>query len=344
MKRGFLYLPLIFFIFLFGLDKIFTLEYFRKKFVQSGNVVYYRHREQLFDRFQKTLPKEKRKVILAMGDSRAYALSGLALSPERKKEYVIYNFSAAQAVVAYSLQWMERIVQLEKKPGAVFLVLSPEGFDDKKKLMHKPFMRLGAEQEFIDKYWEQIPEDDKKEYNLDQWVALRGIELDFKLLLDRWKSNRMREYDPMFHPDLLILNLYNGEQLAYTAVVNDEKRLQKDSERMANIYLNNFEVHSTQFYFLEQFVSIAKQNGVEVFLIAPRVYIEYRKHWEKLGLKEVWWKKVVEIGNKYSAHSYDLGEVSDCDIYYDASHQSTMCYDKQVNFLVDEWERVTKMK
>lgn len=344
MKRPFLYFPILFFLILLGLDKIFTLEFFRKDFLQTGNVVYYRHREILFEKYKKAVQNDGKKMILAMGDSRAYALSGLALNPERKSKYTIYNFSAAQAVVAYSLQWLEEIVKLEKKPDAIFLVLSPEGFDDKKMLMHKPFLRLGAKPEFIQKYWDKIPELDKHEFNLDRWIALRRVELDFKLLMDRWKSGRMREYNPALHPDMLILNIYNGEQLAYTSMVNDDKKLMNDSNRMAKIYLSGFEVHETQFFFLESFVSLARENGIEVFLISPRVYPEYRKYWDKLNLNEKWWEKVKKIADKYSAHAYDFGVVSNCDLYYDASHQSTICYDKQVNFLIDEWEGFQRLK
>jgi hypothetical protein len=342
MQKSFIYLPLLFFISLFLVDKIFTLDFFKNKFLQTGNVVYYRHREILFEKYKKAIPNETRKIILAMGDSRAYAFSNLAFNADRKSKYVIYNFSAPQAIVAYSLQWLEKILELEKKPNLVFLVLSPEGFDDQKLLMHKPFLRLGADSQFIEKYWDQIPENDKHEFNLDRLIAFRRIEFDFKLLFERWKSGRMREYNPNFNADMFILNLYNGEQLAYTSIVNDEKKLLTDSERMAKIYLSGFQVHHTQFFFLEKFLSLAKYNQVTVFVILPKVYSEYKKYWDKLNLTEIWWKKVVDIANRHSAYTYDFNTISDCELFYDASHQSTICYDKQVNFLITEWEKLSK--
>lgn len=340
MKNKFIYYPLIYLLVLFGVDKVFTLSYFKKEFLQTGNVVYYRHREELFERFKKEFPNPKKKIIVGMGDSRAYAFSSLAYNEDRKKIFTIYNFSAPQAVVAYSLQWLETFVQEKTIPYAIFLVLSPEGFDDKKKILHKPFLRLGAKKEFIEKYFDHFPEGDKEEYLLDKWIAFRSLEFDFKLFIERIKTKKLKEYKPLYNLEYQILNLYHGEQLAYTSVVNDEKRLIQDSQRMARIYLNNFEIHDTQFFFLEKFLQIAKENNIIVFLVLPKVYPEYRKTWEKLGIMKDWWVRVINLAEKYNARAYDLENFSDCNLFYDASHQSTICYGKQVNFLTDELEKI----
>lgn len=316
------------------------IPYFQKDFLQSGNVIYYRHREELFQRFKKEFPNPKKTLIVGMGDSRAYAFSSLAYNEERKKIFNIYNFSAPQAVVAYSLQWLETFIKENTKPKAIFLILSPEGFDDKKKLLHKPFLRLGAKEEFINKYWDMFPQADRDEYILDKLLAFRKIEFDFKLLVERIKTKKLKDYNRTYNIDYQILNLYNGEQLAYTNVINDEEKLIQDSQKMARIYLKDFEVHPTQFFFLEKFLQLAKENSIRVFLVLPKVYPEYRKKWNELGIMDAWWNKVNQLAEQYGSLAYDLEKFSDCNLFYDASHQSTICYGKQVNFLTDELEKI----
>ena len=201
-----------------------------------------------------------------MGDSRAYSFSNLAFEkmPHRRNLYDIYNFSGPQAVPAYSLFWLEKFIAAGIVPDHIFLVLSPEGFDDNKGLMHKPFLRLGADEDFIEKYKDQIPLNDLDEYYLDKIFALRKVEIDLKLFISRYSNKEMSEYNPAFNKEMMILNLYNGEQLAYANAVNDEKKLQSDSIRMGNIYFYNFMMHDTQFFFVEKIWEICQKNKIKI--------------------------------------------------------------------------------
>lgn len=340
-KRFYIYYPVLFLIALFIIDKFFSISFFKTDFLQTGNVVYYKHREILLDKLKNE--NNNKDLIVAFGDSRAYSYSSLAFdsNPLRKKKWNVYNFSAPQAVSAYSFYIFRKMIQSGVKPRFVFLAVSPEGFDDSKKLMFKPFIRFSADPEFISKYWKNIPREDKYEYLLDRLIVYRSLELDFKLLLSRIKSGNINQYNPKLNREMMILNLYNGEQLAYTAFQNDDKRLKKDSLRMKNIYFSNFQIYETQFFFIEEMMKLAKENGVVINLLWPKVYFEYRKIYEELDLRKNWWTKLESMSLKYGMKSYDFNEISKCDLFYDASHQSSLCYNEQLNFLVDEFEKTS---
>ena len=109
---------------------------------------------------------------------------------------------------------------------------------------------------------------------------------------------------------------------------------------MKNFYLgNNFKQNETQYFFTEKVLELARANNTKVFLIWPRVYKTYRKEYERLALKESFGKRMTELAEKYGMYFYDLNTISDCDEFYDASHQSVSCYGKNVNFFVDEFEK-----
>ncbi|MBK8395965.1 MAG: DUF1574 domain-containing protein [Leptospiraceae bacterium] len=339
-SRIFLYYPIFFFIVLLVIDKIFTLDYFNNNFLQTGNIVYYKHRPLLFEKLK--ADQSGKKLLLAFGDSRAYAYSELAFleNKERKEKYSIYNFSGPQAVPAYTLFWMEKIIEAKLKPEFIFFVVSPEGFDDSKGLMHQPFLRMGASDEFVQKYWKQIPSDDRQEFILDKLIAFRKLEFNYKLFFERIKNQKMSEYNSKTNSEMPLLNISKGSQLAYMTFVNDDKRLEADSLRMKNFYLgNNFKQNETQYFFTEKVLELARANNAKVFLIWPRVYKTYRKEYERLALKESFGKRMTELAEKYGMYFYDLNTISDCDEFYDASHQSVSCYGKNVNFFVDEFEK-----
>ncbi len=344
-NKLFLYIPLLYILSIFFIDKIFNLDYFKKNFLQTGNAIYYKHREILYEKYKNYLADSQKNPkinIIAMGDSRAYAYSSLGLTGERKDKYQIYNFSAPQAVVAYSLYWLERFIQEKTAPNVLFLVLSPEGFDDSKGLMHKPFIRLGASEDFIEKYKDHIPSEDLKEYYIDKMIALRRLELNFKLLLNRLKSNKMKEYTPAYNSEMQLLMLTNGEQLAYTTHVNDVPKLEKESFRMEKVYLNNYTVNDTQFFFLEKFLSIAKENQIPVILIFPKIYPTYLKAFEKMKITTDLLNRFQTLANKYNTPLVNWNESSNCELFYDASHQSTLCFGEQLNFLLDVYEKKVK--
>ena len=341
-SRVFLYYPVFFFLVLLVLDKIFTIDYFKNNFLQTGNIVYYKHRPVLFEKLKQD--KSDKKLLLAFGDSRAYAYSELAFKEnnERKEKYSIYNFSGPQAVPAYTLFWMEKIIEAKIHPEFIFFVVSPEGFDDSKGLMHDPFLRMGANDEFVQKYWKQIPSDDRQEYILDKLVAFRKLELNYKLLIERIRSKKLSEYDIKTNSEMPLLDISKGSQLAYMSFVNDEKRLEADSLRMKNFYLGkNFKQNETQYFFTEKVLELARDNHIKVFLIWPRVYKTYRKEYERLDLKSSFGKRMTDLAEKYGMFFYDLNTVSDCDEFYDASHQSVSCYGKIVNYFVGEYEKIT---
>lgn len=338
MKHFYRYYPILFLLLFFCLDKLFLHPYFREQFLQDGNVIYYVHRRQLFNRLKKQYPKLKKNLVIAFGDSRAYSYSNVFLR-EHENDWTIYNFSGPQAVPAYSYYWMEKLTSAGVIPKLVFFVVSPEGFDDKKGLMHKPFLRLGADDSFVIQNWQDIPQKDRNNYLLDKLIALRGLEMDYKLLWTRWRNHNLSQYNPKVNSGMLILNLGNGEQLAYANHVNQPEKLEKDARRMSSIYFYQFEIHKTQFIFTEKLLKLAQKHGTSVILIWPKVYPTYYKKYQALQLDKRWGKKMARLAQKYGMQYIDFNKKSTCKLFYDASHQSIKCFPEQTRLLFELYQK-----
>ena len=51
--KKFLMIPVYFLLILFIVDKVFALDYFKTKFIQPGNAIFYHHRNVLAERIKK---------------------------------------------------------------------------------------------------------------------------------------------------------------------------------------------------------------------------------------------------------------------------------------------------
>jgi hypothetical protein len=341
-EKPFLWAPVIFLVLILLVDKVFLLDFFRTDFLQTGNPVFYEHRKILWKQYReewnsekgnpsKNLPikereKREKKIAVALGDSRAYPFSMAGLPKEESDYWIVYNFSGPQAVIAYAYYWLEKMDESGTYPDLVYLSVSPEGFDDSKGLFYDPFLRLGSDSEFRKKHWEYIPWEAKYEFFVDKLFSFRGLQLDVKLLWERFRAGRLSEYSPDFNETMMILKYGRGEYLAYAAVANHESKLEKDAERIKNLYLSNFQIHDTQFYFLEKILLLAEKKHIPLILVWPRVYTGYRSRYEELKLTQKWWSRVAAMANKHGAYAWNGNEGDGCDLYNDASHQSVLCF------------------
>lgn len=343
MKKKFIYIPFLFLIFVFFADKVFKLDFFKKSFYQEGNPVYYAQRRALFERMLKDETTRDKKFAVAFGDSRAYPYSSKTFPPQYQKDWVVYNFAGPQAVPAYGFYWFERMIQEGKKPDAVFYVVSPEAFDDSKGLMYEPFLRLGADDSFIARYWGVLSWADRFDILKERFFTIRKIKPGFKLFWSRLLSGNLNYYLPEHNHENLILEIGNGEQLAYAAANNNPDKLAKDALRLKSIYLSGFELGQTQFFFVEEFLKLAKENGVRVYLIWPKVYDGYRQGYFDLGLDKSWWPRIRELASKYGARAANMNELSSCSLYYDASHQSVICIEEQAKMLLEDYYSIRNL-
>jgi len=333
--KKFLLTPILFLILIFALDKIFLLDYFQTKFIQPGNPIFYLHRKILMNRMLEnpSVRDKSKKVAIALGDSRAYPFSEPGLPEQEKKNWQIYNFAAPQAVPMYAFMQYERMVESGFVPDMIYFAVSPEAFNDSKGMIYDPFMRLGMDDKFYKDYSELIPWEDRYKYFVGKAIVFKSMQIEFKTFIDRFKSKRMREYDPDFNEDMMVLNLGKGEYLGYATLANNDKKLKKDASRIKSIYLSNFQIHDTQFIFVEKLLQLAQVNGTKVFLVWPRVYADYRSAYHELGLEKDWWNKIEVLSKKYQATAIDFNKQSSCDFFNDASHQSIQCFIEQMDFI-----------
>lgn len=329
-SKPFLFYPLVLFLFIFLVDKIFLLPVFHEEFLQAGNSVFYYQRKVLQDRLVSDPNLKEKKLALVLGDSRSYPFAEIGIPEPYQKQWTLYNFSSPQGIPMNSLMQFQSILEQGVTPDFVILSLSPEAFDDSKGFILSPFLRMGCNKECIDMVWDDIPLKEKWYYVLDHIFAIRSVEFNLSLFTSRLKQGKLKEYKASHNKEFQLINYSKGEYLMYGVQSNPIEKIKNDTIRIGNLYMRSYEVGKSQLPYVEKILKITKEKKIKTLVIWPKVYPEYYSYYEKFHVKEVWWDPIASKAKEYGAYTLNWNVPNTCDLFNDASHQSAFCFIDQM--------------
>jgi hypothetical protein len=363
--RYLLFFPFLIFV-VFLIDKIFLIELVRDHFIQPGGMLYYRQRKEQLNLLKKELPnieKDGKRLIIVLGDSRSLGLGQEIANIIQQKQLEIWNFSGTQAIPAYHYYIAKKILKFAK-PDSFYIGISPDAFNRNAGIFASPVLNYGVDEEFIKNYRSLIPDTDYQVYKKTRRYALAGLQFSFRTFIKRLKGTlfqtdieevlkkfhidysklsleekkmlqvlySFREenldfYDYYKSPQRMLLNLTKGAQYAWFGRMNDNE-LKKETEKLKNLYLNQFVLSQEQLIFLELLLEEIHQNRSKAVVFFPRVNPYLRELYLKIPEIQFIKKRVEELANQYNYPTVDFNDnnVLNCNDYYDASHLSVSCF------------------
>ncbi|MCW7457645.1 DUF1574 domain-containing protein [Leptospira bandrabouensis] len=329
-SKPFLLYPVVLFLFIFLVDKIFLLPIFHDEFLQAGNSVFYFQRKELAKRLLADKEASEKNLALVFGDSRSYPFSELGIPEPYRKNWTLYNFSSPQGIPMNSYIQLKKLLDMGIKPEFVILSLSPEAFDDNKGFILSPFLRMGCDKECLAIVWKDIPIKEKWNFFLDKVFVIRSLELNLSLFSSRLKRGKLREYKSAYNEEFQLINYSKGEYLMYGVQSNPIEKIKKDTVRIGSLYMSSYTPGSSQKPYVEAFLDLAQKNQIKTLVLWPKVYGDYYKYFEKFRIKEVWWEPMEVLAKSYGAHTLNWNKEGTCDLFNDASHQSAFCFIDQM--------------
>ncbi|TGM34245.1 DUF1574 domain-containing protein [Leptospira biflexa] len=329
-SKPFLFYPVVLFLFIFLVDKIFLLPIFHDEFLQAGNSVFYFQRKVLKERLLRDPDLKEKKLALVFGDSRSYPFSELGIPEPHKKDWSLYNFSSPQGIPMNSFIQFQEILKSGVTPNFVILSLSPEAFDDSKGFILSPFLRMGCDKNCIETVWEDVPSKEKWYYFLDHVFAIRSVEFNLSLFSSRLKQGKLREYKSAYNQEYQLINFTKGEYLMYGVHENPIEKIKNDTVRIGNLYMRSFVLGKSQLPYVEAFLKLTKEKKIKTLVIWPKVFPGYYSYYEKFQVKEVWWNPIEVMAKQYGSSSLNWNQPNTCDLFNDASHQSALCFVDQM--------------
>lgn len=371
--RYLLFFPFLIFV-VFLIDKIFLIELVRDHFIQPGGMLYYRQRKEQLNLLKKELPnieKDGKRLIIVLGDSRSLGLGQEIANIIQQKQLEIWNFSGTQAIPAYHYYIAKKILKFAK-PDSFYIGISPDAFNRNAGIFASPVLNYGVDEEFIKNYRSLIPDTDYQVYKKTRRYALAGLQFSFRTFIKRLKGTlfqtdieevlkkfhidysklsleekkmlqvlySFREenldfYDYYKSPQRMLLNLTKGAQYVWFGRMNDNE-LKKETEKLKNLYLNQFVLSQEQLIFLELLLEEIHQNRSKAVVFFPRVNPYLRELYLKIPEIQFIKKRVEELANQYNYPTVDFNDnnVLNCNDYYDASHLSVSCFPDVLKVLI----------
>lgn len=217
-----------------------------------------------------------------------------------------------------------------------------------------------------------IPEPDWLDFVDTRRYALFSLPFSFKDLVARWRGGpgpshplvlSMPETGPISNADWqngLMLSMQNvdqhnralyamktsrevqfldfmsGAQYAWFGTATED-RLKSDTDRIAGIYLKNFQVSEEQVYFFRKTLDRARQAGLKTIVFWPQVNPHLQTILDSDARFPALKKRITVDSTDRGARVFDLAEVKEtrCSHFYDASHLSIQCFPEITRFLLD---------
>ena len=315
-------------------------------------------------------PSDKRRVVV-LGDSRSFGIGTSMAQLAGKDDVEIWNFAGPQAVPAYHLFVLERILEADRKPDAIILGLSPDALGRNAGIFASPVLNYGVDSEFIESYRTQIPDRDLDTYANSRRFAVVGMQFSIRTLIRRIKgslnprdrsgeaalllqgrqlseeekarlqslalasSENLAIYDFHTSPQIDVLDQLKGAQYGWVGYMNADE-LKKETDTLVSLYLEAFTVSEEQMFYLEKSMQLMDQANIPAVVFWPRVNPYLREVYQKEPKISMLWTRVTRLANRYGLGTADLNvtEETSCQHYYDASHLSIDCYPSITGYLL----------
>ena len=373
IKNKFLFIPLVLFSLVFGLDKIFFLESVREytQHWQKIEQPFYHSRKDLFHQLKEEYPSRVQadeKLGVIFGTSRAGEFDFKEIAKNRPGTYT-YNFSAPLACPAYHYYWMDKIDNAKMKIDFAVVEVDPVLFHPlsvKYSLAYSydyKFMLdnvdLGRERPRdpgnIRQVW-KLPGtgfsfDEAETYFLKSFFALYKYPPDPKNISRNQDVNLFLGKSGIEFRRGMLEGIQKANKLNLGGIPNplvtqeSDEVIAKKAVVDARTHLLNYRPAHTQVIFFKKLLRKLAAQGSEVVLYWPLAPRPYRNIMEREGLVKTLQglihEEIALIKKDYPKASIKLMDLDksrtmDCRFFVDSHHLSGKCYNKLTKHLLAE--------
>lgn len=362
---AYVYWPLLAFVLLFCVDKIFLWP--RLKFLSQPDAtfLFYDYKSELLDRLEEVyraqdgrtrlaahegpLPvsQVRKQTFLVLGSSRLLYFDYDAYA-RAYPDWELFNFSAPVTAPAYYLFILERVLERGIKPDYVMVETDSFQFNAGSDAFERSNLAYSFDFRFVLKYFALL------ERSEVSYIIARNLFAGFK-------------YPP--HLDLIfnrLINPYEQKLQAFekmdsfqrthrgggftviprdTWYEHDFSRLEGTAQTTIAWLYRNYRSDDRQYEFFRRLLELAHAHDVDLVLVRPpvsRPMIDRIRSDERLaaGVDE-WRRRVQAINAPYSYPLLDLQKHPEyyCNTFVDAAHMSKDCYRPLMSLVMNDYRR-----
>ncbi len=340
MKQNkFLYYPILLFLFLFLLDKVFLLDSIRILIKPDFTYVYYEVKEELLKYFLSHFRSGElkgKKVMVMLGSSRLLYFDNKELE-DFYPQWAIYNFSSAVTTPAYYYYYLEKILQSGIRPDLVVIETDPNQFNINS-VFKESNLTYSFDFSFIWRYASLLGKDYFFYYIGKSLFAV----MVNKPYLDTIFQNLNNPNLPMVKKmkekiwKSLIANKGHAMSPVEDYFERDAAVLLATSQRTIDWLFSSYQPSDMQFAFFEMIVRDLNKEKIPLLIVWPQSSRSMQDRLKGSDITTSWLDRVESIASRYGFHIQNMDDTDEyyCNSFADGGHIARDCYRPFIRYIM----------
>ncbi|MCB1193230.1 MAG: DUF1574 domain-containing protein [Leptospiraceae bacterium] len=338
-NKKFLFIPVVLFLFLFLLDKIFLLDAVKPYIKSDFTYIYYEAKTDLLKQLiqRAKAGKQQKKLMILLGSSRLLYFDAKELE-EFYPDWDIYNFSSAVTTPAYYAYFLERLIEGGVRPDLIVMESDPNQFNESTPVFKNSNLTYSFDLPFIMKYSFVFGKEYVSFY-LGKFLFASSknkpyLDIAYKRLKD---PNHKIIYDMRKKVrDHLLTNKGHAMSPVEGFIEKDFARLQATSERTVAWLFSNYIESEMQYTFFENILQKIKNAKIPLIVVWPQSSLPMQELLKSAKSTDRWWTKTKGLVERYGFKLHDLDNTDEfyCNSFADGGHMARDCYHPLMRFVM----------
>ncbi|EMJ99288.1 DUF1574 domain-containing protein [Leptospira sp. B5-022] len=337
----FLFYPVLLFIFIFAIDKLFFLDKVRDYVKVELTYIYYDVKqdllEEMISKFGKSAGKKSdKKLVLLMGSSRMLYFKNEEIL-DFYPDWEVYNLSSAVTTPAYYLYFLERLFEAGVKPDFLVMEADPFQFNANSTTFKKSNLANSFDLRFVlSNAWDLGKEN--VNYYLGNYFF--GVSKNKPYLTNVYSHLTNKKFEQAdLIKKLTIESLHRDKGNAISPaggfMEKDFGKLEASSIRTIGWIYPKYSPSEMQFSFYEKILDRVTKERVPTLVVRPEVSLPLENLLKELNIPAPWWDRIRPINQKFGIPIIDMAEAPDyeCNTFADSGHMAVDCYRPFLRFL-----------
>lgn len=346
LQKKFLIYPVILFLFLFLVDKIFLLESVKLLIKSDFTYVYYETKEKLFDVFvekykEGELTRDNKKVMVMLGSSRLLYFDNSELV-DFYPSWEIYNFSSAVTTPAYYYYYLEKILESGVRPDLIVLETDPNQFNVNS-IFKESNLTYSFDLPFVWKYSELFG---REYFNFYLGKSLFAVMVN-KPYLDKAYNNYRNPNLFMVEAmkenirNSLIKNKGHATSPVEDFIEKDASILEATSQRTIDWLFSSYKPSDMQFTFFRMILERTKKENIPILVVWPQSSRSMQDRLKDSAILDSWWEDVSAISKPLGYEILNMDDTEDyyCNSFADGGHIAKDCYRPFIRYIMLQYFR-----
>jgi len=336
-KSPYLFIPVLFFVFLFLFDKIFGLMAVRRFTETRIEFSFYDEKKNLLNqliRYNSARSKED-KLLVLFGTSHMGEFSTQYIS-KKVKGLTTYNFSAPMAPPSFLYYWFRKVHSEGIQMDYVVLEAIPEIFSES---ANSYALKFSYDWKFMLEHRDFFPLREFESFAVANLFHSTRFPFHGLTAIERIKSPGSTNQLEFLQSMVRLANVKNNGGIP-NPILHEvpESYLERESKDYFKKTFSGYKTSTAQDKFFVEFLKFASENNIKVLVYKPLVSPYLQKILDSEKFYNDWKKDKFQVASKFQFSVLDLADREkeiQCKKFVDVHHLSGGCYNEITDILLD---------